>query len=172
MADNNDNRIKQFIHQHKAELCIASGTIAVLVLGYIGFKHLPDAKTVQITNVIKPVGSETNPIVKELPYKTIWSNLSGEVLTPTGLGNEMLTSAQKINKRLIEFGLQERTPCGEYMMTELGRKFGKDTWKVASSSHSFSNIEWDKSVLNIIFSPEEMIKVSELKETYAKIMSA
>lgn len=172
MAEKKENRIKQFVEDHWVELSIVAG-VALIGLGYLGLRHLPKSKQ---TQVVKSTTQTTLPkveyISKELPYKNLWENFSGESLTPTKLGNEVRLTAQKINKRLVEHGLQERTPCGEYSLTELGEKFGTNTWKTTKSGHSFSNIEWDKRVIDLIFTAEELESIREFNDRIAKIMAA
>ena len=166
-----DGRIRNFVREHKVALCIVGGTV-VAVLTFFGIRYAVKLKASQVEALveagaeIKPV-STPEPVLAELPFKYLWENLSGESLTPTKLGNEALTTAQKVNKLLVEHGLQERTINGEYVLTDLGRKFGKSTWKVTSAGHSFTNIEWDKRVLEIIFTPEELQHAAELRQTWA-----
>ena len=90
----------------------------------------------------------------------ILDNLTGNKLTARELGNKVGHSAQTINKRIVSAGLAERLPYGEYMMTETGRLLGEDTWKVTAAGHSFSNIEWDEKILEIICEPEELLKLA------------
>ena len=58
------------------------------------------------------------------------------------------------------------------MVTELGKKFGKSVLKVTYSGHTFSNIEWDKRVLEVLFSPEELMKASDFRNLVVEVMSA
>lgn len=50
------------------------------------------------------------------------------------------------------------------MMTEAGKVLGKDTWKTTATGHSFSNIEWDEKILEVIFSPEELLDIAAKQE--------
>ena len=50
------------------------------------------------------------------------------------------------------------------MMTEAGKVLGKDTWKTTATGHSFSNIEWDEKILEVIFSPEELLDIATKQE--------
>lgn len=84
----------------------------------------------------------------------ILNNLTGEKMTARDLGNLVGCSAQQINKRIVSLGLATKQPCGEYLLTEAGRLLGKETLKTTSAGHTFSNIEWDKKVLDLIFNTE------------------
>ncbi len=151
---------KEFIEEHKVEICIAVGVVAMIGVGIIGHRKVRSWKIISGDQNIKVTAEPiVQSITEELPYKEYRENLSGRYLIPTKLGEKMHVSPQMINKRLVSYGLQERLPDGEYMRTELGKAFGKDTWKVTGAGHSFSNIEWDESVLKIIFTEEERIAV-------------
>lgn len=165
-------KIKNYVIEHKIELCIVGGTAIALGLGFLGYKCIPKIKIskIQTSNITSVPVSKT--IIKELPFKELWDNLSGEKLTPSKLGYEVSMSAQKINKRLLEHGLQTRLPCGEYVTTELGEKFGNSIWKVTASGHSFSNIEWDKRVLDVIFTHEELQAIEDMQREFAVILAA
>ena len=90
--------------------------------------------------------------------------LTGIKKTATELGYDAYTSAQKINKKLIEAGLAERMPDGTLSLTDLGTQFGEYTTKVRASGYEFTNIEWDDSVLGLILTEEEMARIEKLRE--------
>lgn len=114
-----------------------------------------------VENIIEPVLSPE-----------FLDNLTGTKLTARGLGNKVWCSAQEINKRIVASGLAKKLPNGEYMMTEAGRLLGTDTWKTTASGHSFSNIEWDEKILDIIFSPEELLAIANYQERAQQILAA
>lgn len=151
-----DNNVKQFFHNHKTEIFIAVGIVSAVGLTCLGIKYIPK---------LKYYGADAIDVsIKELPHKDIWGNPSGESLTPTKLGNVIFKSNQFINKRLVDEGLQVKLPCGEYRPTELGSKFGVSTIKVTKTGHTFSNIEWDKKVLEIICTPDELKNAETLRQ--------
>ena len=45
-------------------------------------------------------------------------------------------------------------------MTEAGRLVGEHTLKTTCAGHSFSNIEWDEKILEIIFRAEELLEIA------------
>lgn len=166
------NKIKKFFKSHKLEISIAVGAVSAITLTYLGIKYIPKPTQTTIQNAAESAIENVTSTCKEIPFKNFWSNLTGEALTPTKLGNEVFQSSREINKRLVNFGFQKRLPCGEYKLTELGKKFGNVTLKVTKADHAFSNIEWDKRVLDIIFSEDELKQVIEKKEIFSTIISA
>ena len=83
----------------------------------------------------------------------------------------MLCSAQEINKRLIEKGLAERAINGVIYFTDAGEGLGEVTSKVTKYGYPFSNIEWDESVLSLIFSKDEFESVADKKAIIDEIIS-
>lgn len=82
-------------------------------------------------------------------------NLTGERRPPRGIGELLGVSAQEVNKRLLEKGLQR--PFGnKYEPTEIAKKLGAEVWKTTSHDFVFSNIEWDIIVAELIAKPEEL----------------
>lgn len=163
-----ENKIKSFAKEHKTEIAIAVGAVMAVGLTYLGIKYIPQISQVQIQSALKTGGKAATFTARELPIKNVVNNLTGESLTPSKLGNEVFQSARQINKRLVNCGLQERLPCGEYKLTELGKKFGNMTLKLTKAGHTFSNIEWDKRVLDIIFSEDEIKHIIDMKENILK----
>lgn len=82
----------------------------------------------------------------------------------------MRCSAQKINKRLVSSGLIERLPCGQYVLTETGKLLGEYTTKTTRSRYTFSNIEWDDSVLGIIFNKNELKEIANKQRLAMEII--
>lgn len=90
-----------------------------------------------------------------LPTEVL-EQLTGNRQTARDLGYLVGESAQQINKRLIASGLAERIPNGDIVATALGKPLCERTLKTTSYGHTFSNLEWDDSVLQLIFTPEEL----------------
>lgn len=97
----------------------------------------------------------TEAIPATLPSEVL-DQLTGNRMTARALGNMVAESAQQINRRLIDAGLASRMPNGEIVSTTLGNPLCELTWKTTSAGHSFTNLEWDDSVLHLIFTPEEL----------------
>lgn len=155
-----ENKVKKFVCEHKTEIFVVVGTAAAIGLAWAGIKYIPKIKGRDLQAVVEAV----DDAIQELPHKDIWSNPSGESLTPTELGSVVFKSNQCINKRLLENGLQIKLPCGEYRPTELGSKFGTPTIKVTKHGITFSNIEWDKRVLEVICSPDELERAENIRQ--------
>lgn len=157
-----DKTLLEWIKKHKKELL------------FIGITATGTVLVVKNWNTVKKVFEVVEPCINELSKtellmeetvtpiisNDILDNLTGNKLTARELGNKVGHSAQTINKRIVSAGLAERLPYGEYMMTETGRLLGEDTWKVTAAGHSFSNIEWDEKILEIICEPEELLKLA------------
>ena len=83
-------------------------------------------------------------------------NLTGETLPPHRLGDLLGISAQEVNKRLVDAGLQR--PYGNgYAVNEVAAQLGKVVQKTTSWGYPFSNIEWDRSVIRLIATPAERV---------------
>ena len=165
-----ESKVKKFVKEHKKEIIIVCSATAAVGLACVGIKYIPKIKASNISAAVE-TGVDFATVAVDKPTKPLLSNLTGESLTPSKLGNVMLQSAQQINKRLEKAGLQEKLPCGEYRMTDAGKGLGKYTIKVAKSGHTFQNIEWDKSVLDILFSEEEFARVTKIKDDVQAIMN-
>ena len=101
----------------------------------------------------------------------VLDNLTGNKLTATELGNKVWCSAQAINKKIVAAGLATKLPCGEYSLTEAGRLLGDHTWKTTWAGNSFSNIEWDEKILEIIFNAEELLEIANKQKIAREILS-
>ena len=165
-----ESKVKKFVEEHKKEIIIVCSATAAVGLACVGIKYIPKIKSSYISTAVE-TGADFVTAAVDNPTKSLLSNLTGEALTPSKLGNVMLQSAQQINKRLEKAGLQERLPCGEYRMTDIGKDLGKYTIKVAKNGHTFQNIEWDKSVLDILFSEDEFARVTKIKNDLQTIMN-
>ena len=167
------DKFVNWMKTHKTELIIAGVMVVgtVLVVKNLDLiKGLFKATASVIPDIIKiePVAEE---IVAPIISSGILDNLTGNKLTARALGDKVWCSAQAINKRIVAAGLAVKLPCGEYMMTEAGRMLGKDTWKTTDAGHSFSNIEWDEKILEVIFSPEDLLDIAAKKERARQILA-
>ena len=168
------DRFVRWVKANKNELIIggfaAVGTI-VVVKNYDSIKGIFKAKDPVVCAVVKtkPVREK---IIEPVLSTDIINNLTGNKLTARELGNKVWCSAQAINKRIVAAGLAIKQPCGEYMMTEAGRLLGEVTWKTTAAGHSFSNIEWDEKILEVIFSAEELRNIVAKQEQARQILVA
>ena len=171
---NEENRFAHWIKEHKVELIVAGVTLVGAVLIYKNWNSLKGVLTTKAVNAVEfPKSSEIveKSAAKVLP-DGILDNLTGNKLTARALVDKVWCSAQAINKRIVAAGLAERLPCGEYMMTETGKLLGHDTWKTTASGHSFTNIEWDERILDVIFTPEELKDIAEMQERAKQILAS
>lgn len=166
----------EWVQVHKKELIITGVSITVVV-GIVGIRKRESLmelwKTLQ--NAIKyhsrgmavphptasAISSVTEDVIKPVIPGGFLDNLTGNKLTATGLGDKVWFSAQAINKRLVSSGLAEKLPCGEYSITEAGKFLGEHTLKTTRAGYTFSNIEWEEKVLELIFSPKELREIAE-----------
>ena len=96
---------------------------------------------------------------------------TGEKMTASALGSIVSCSAQVINKKIVEAGLAIKQGNG-YILTDLGRQFGEYTFKMNKYDMPFTNIEWDKVVMDIIFTQEELASGLAEKARQDALMSA
>lgn len=83
-------------------------------------------------------------------------------MTARELGKYTNRTAQEINKRLIANGLMYNS-LGRFYFTELGERYGKEVVKIKRNNFVFANMEWDLSVINLIFSEEELRTIGKEK---------
>lgn len=160
MSEN--NKFVSWVKAHKAKLIIAGVTGVGTVLAgknWDSIKSLFKATEAAVPDIVKN-GPVAEGIVAPIISSDILDNLTGNMLTATALGNKVWCSAQAINKRIVAAGFEVKLPCGGYRMTEAGRMLGKDTWKTTAAGHSFSNIEWDEKILELIFTPKELLDIA------------
>lgn len=179
-----------WVKEHKKQLIIAGVSVATIVGIILAIKNRESIirlwtslkKAIEKTPEIRPsVNTEiaaavaspdaTKAIASIKISSDILDNLTGNKLTATSLGDKVWCSAQAINKRLVSSGLAERLPCGEYSLTEAGRLLGEHTWKTTWAGHSFSNIEWDEKILEIIFNAEELLEIANKQKIAQEILS-
>lgn len=156
-----------WIKEHKTELIKMGVAFAGTVTGTV----IVAKKWKAISNLLKT----TKPNISELAKpdfvqaemsastlsKDVIDNLSGITLTARSLGAKVGRSAQEINKRIVKAGLSKKLPCGQYILTELGRSIGTDTVKATKADYVFSNLEWDKKILEVLFTPNELLNIAE-----------
>lgn len=177
-----------WVKEHKKQLIIAGVSVATIVGIILAIKNresiiklwtslkrtienkpetMPSVNT-KIT-AVSPVATKTVTSIKST--RDILENLTGNRLTATSLGDKVWCSAQTINKRLVSSGLIERLPCGEYSLTEAGKLLGEYTTKTTRAGYTFSNIEWDDSVLGIIFNPNELKEIANKQRLAMEIIN-
>lgn len=71
--------------------------------------------------VLESLAEEKIPLV---PTR-VMDRRTGVMLTATQLGSKAGVSNREINRRLVGAGLCTRLPCGDYVLTEEGKKLGK-----------------------------------------------
>ena len=96
-------------------------------------------------------------------------NKTGSTLTAERLGQKIGVSNREVNRRLIEKGLAERIGDSLYP-TEAGKELGVFIDKTTRYGYSFSGLEWDECVANLIFTPEEFEAAAKRAEEVRKIM--
>ena len=114
--------------------------------------HLREITKEQAIDAIKGI----KPIIRE-GIIVDQSKKTGIMATATKLGEIMGVSAQQINKRLVSKGFAERLPSGDYILTDLGKQIGISTLKCTKYDHTFSNNEWDTSIIEYLFSKDELV---------------
>ena len=190
----NIESVKEWVSAHKKQIVITAGIGCAVACAIIGYRHRDAIRQVCVgvgkkvekllskaehTDVVKSAASATTniaPVVSVTSEATlipdsILQNLSGEMMTATKLGDEILVSAQAINKRIVEKGLAVKCPDGSYNLTESGKLVGKDIWKTNRYGYSFSNIEWDRRILEFLFSPEELAAFEARKQRIDEIFT-
>lgn len=151
-----ESKFLNWIRINKTKI-IFVGTSAVGIAIAVSSKNLISKLFNQSTSTAIE-SSATDKLLHKIPVPEIPSeilnNLTGEKMTARALGNLVGCSAQQINKRIVSLGLATKQPCGEYSLSEAGRLLGVETLKTTSAGHTFSNIEWDKKVLDLISNAE------------------
>lgn len=167
------NSLFTWMKEHKTELIVlgvtAIGTIIVV-------KNWDSIKSIfKSSNSIPTPAIKIKPVVEKVTVPVIPSdiidNLTGNKLTATELGNKALCSAQAINKRIVAAGLATKLPYDGYSFTEAGRLLGVHTSKTTRGGYSFSNIEWDEKILEVIFSAEELAEIADKHKVINEILS-
>ncbi len=162
-----------WVKDHKTELIILSVTVVGTVLvvkNWDSIKGIFRSSDSILTPNVKIIPILDEVVIPVLPFD-IMDNLTGNKLTATELGNKALCAAQTINKRIVAAGLATKSPYGGYSLTEAGRLLGELTFKTTRAEYSFSNIEWDEKILEIIFSAEELMEIADKQAIIREILS-
>lgn len=117
--------------------------------------------------VFESVVEEKIPLVPN----SILERRTGVMLTATKLGSKAGVSNREINRRLVDAGLCTRLPCGDYVLTEEGKQLGKIDLVVRSWGKTVPLIQWDKVVLDIIFSQDERTEIEERQRYFQEILN-
>lgn len=167
-------RVVKWVKTHKTELMVVGTAVFGTVLLVKNWDSMK--KTFKVTEPFISDKVKIGPLKKDIAVPVIshdiLDNLAGTMLTARDLGNKVWCSAQVINKHIVSAGLATKLPSGQYTLTEAGRMLGKHTWKSSAAGHSFSNIEWDEKILEVIFSPEELLDIAEKQERARQIFVA
>lgn len=168
-------KIINWMKVHKTELIIGGVTVLVETIlvakNWDSIKGLFNAKASIVPDsvTIEPVAEE---IIAPIISSDILDNLTGNKLTARALGGKVWCTAQEINKRIVAAGLAEKLPCGDYRLTEAGSKLGNITYKTTAAGHSFTNIEWDEIILEMLFTQEELRDIAVKQERVKQISAA
>jgi hypothetical protein len=164
-----DNKtLSEWVKEHKKGIIITTVGVASVVSIVLVAKNWNAIKGLFTLSKSSPITTVkaneqiVEKIIAPIP-EHILKNLTGNRLTSTELGSKALCSAQTINKRIVDAGLAIKLHCGDYSLTEAGRLVGEDTRKTTYAGHSFTNIEWDEKILELLFSPEELNHIEEIK---------
>lgn len=173
----NKNRVKEWTQEHKKELVIAGASAGITIAGVVILKQNPavvkkslisarritakTAKAIPDNTITKAVEvAKTARLGNGIDWERALKMRTGNYFSAAKLGKRVGLSAQKFNKRLVDFGLAHRTPNGTLFPTEMGNNFyaltGKETpWGSDVIFHS-----WDEGVINIIFSKKELEEIA------------
>lgn len=160
--------LSEWVKEHKKEIIITTVVSSVVSIVLVA-KNWNSIKGVFTTSKGGPITTVkaneqiVEKIIAPIIPEHILESLTGNRLTARELGSKALCSAQTINKRIVDAGLAVKLPCGEYSLTETGRLVGEYTWKTTYAGHSFTNIEWNEKILELLFSPEELNHIEDIK---------
>lgn len=163
-----DEAEESWLKKHKKKIIGGLGTAVLVFGGLFAYKNkdtikgkfngmkpmLDDIDTAKIVDKAVETVTKAKSVIPD-NFK-----LTGNRYTARELGSKMHCSDREINKRIIRAGLAERLCDGELCFTDVGRGLGESKWKVTKAGHSFSNIEWDEAILDIIFTAEERAAVA------------
>lgn len=175
----NDNKEEKATRKRRTICAIVCGvtmtaasTLVVLGVkkGYIKNPSVLVSYYLSKTEVVKDIVNDSRNIASGTQVILAPLEKTGKMLTATGIGDKMLVSAQEVNKRLIEKGLAKRMPYG-VVATEAGAQFGKEVVKTTRYGHTFSNFEWDSSLIDILFSEDEFAHVAKVRQLISGISS-
>ena len=151
----------------------AVGIAGVAVLTLVGFKKgvlkVPKRLASNLfanAKDAKKIVENSKSAIADMQIDFTPPKKTGEMLTARGIGDKMLVSAQEVNRRLIEKGLATRMPYG-VIATEEGARFGKEVVKTTRYGHTFSNFEWDSSLIDVLFSKDDFDHVAKVKQAFS-----
>lgn len=163
----------QWVKEHKTVLFVAgAGVLGAIVVAknWDAIKGLFKASESAPCAIEKAATAVKETVVPTIP-KDVLDNLTGNKLTARALGDKMGCTAQEINKRICTAGLAVKHPCGGYIMTETGWLLGEETVKTTKYDYTFSNIEWDEKILELLFSKEEFLEIAAKEERMQQILA-
>lgn len=159
----------------KVWVAIISGAILTFLAAWAGVKiyrngvNLGPSTQIPKADAINALKKAPAPKAAEIVIDH--SKMTGEMATARALGDMTGMSAQEINKRLVAKGFIERLPCGEYKLTEAGKQIGIPTVKITKADHTFSNNEYDKSIIKYILSSDELTELAQRSEIIKDLVS-
>jgi len=167
------SQLNSWVNEHTKDLVVLGLTAVVT---FLVSKKMDSIKGIFTSaNQISVPLEKIEPLTEKIAFpaipRQVLDNLTGNKLTPTGLGNKVFKSAQAINKKIVAAGLATKLPNGDYSLTEAGRFLGEHTTKNTSAGHFFSNIEWDEKTLEVIFNPEELLEIAKKQKIVHEILS-
>lgn len=130
-------------------------TAALLLIGKT-IAELPGTKPgIAMASALEAIhlttGLNVTPFRKALPPAD-----EAPELTPTSIGEQFGLTAQKVNARLCELGLQVKQPKGgkvPYVLTDAGKEHG-ELLPFTRGGHAGYSILWRKSVLSLLAQQE------------------
>lgn len=164
----------QWVKEHKTVLFVAGASVLgaiVVAKNWDAIKGLFKTSESAPCAIEKAATAVKETVVPTIP-KDVLDNLTGNKLTARALGDKMGCTAQEINKRICTAGLAVKHPCGGYIMTEAGRLLGEETVKTTKYDYTFSNIEWDEKILELLFSQEELMEHAAKEKKIRQIIAA
>lgn len=169
------NEAKLFCHEHKDEIIAGAIVVGGCITGIVVYKNRKQVNefisTIDLNKIkadditVEPIAKMIQPDISDSVFDSLVNNRTGEMMTARDIGYAIGKSAQQVNKKLIEKGFLEYDQGGHLCATNLGRKFGVLKDKMTSSGHSFSNYEWDSSLLNLFMSPDNYEKYNAIRNT-------
>ena len=166
---NNNDKKKTFWQKHKTKIRYGCFTILGGVACIILYKNRDNIieiistldsfpKNMNHDDAVDQIKKASDSIKKVVPDDL---ELTGNRFTAQDLGSKMSCDAREINRRIIDAGLAKRLPCGDLVFTEEGKALGERTYKTTKWDYTFSNIEWDETIIPLIFNEKERAVAEE-----------
>lgn len=167
-------KMKDFINNNKTKIILGGVALTFVVGGVLIITNRSLQKDYfNVKKGLVPIAAKDNIIfnnnLKVVPNH-ILNNLSGNKFTARDLGDMTFCSAQTINKKMVDAGLAIKLPSSGYALTEAGNLVGETTLKTTFAGHTFSNIEWDEKVIDMIFSEVELKNIEIKKSNIENIL--